>query len=284
MIEGIMKPFWYIQIRNDRDSVAQRLAYAVQEYGCEVRIERYIPFNDDLDLTNLPSDRPVVFQGAISCARSVQNRNLPLFPFAWFDFDQFTSHSYYGRWGKWLINQKYLMMPMGDLPRNKDFIYSVFNTDAVFIRPDSNDKIFTGQVVEKDSFDGWMNWAYAEGEIPDALAVIAPPVEIEAEWRLVVRNGRVVTGSRYKVFDQLDVEAGYPDEAAEVAEEACQKWTPHPVLVVDVGKTKNGYGIVECGSINCAGFYDCELAAIVAAMSEQAADDFEKRQSQEETG
>lgn len=242
-----MKPFWYIQIRNDRDAAAQRLAYAVQEQGHEVLLERYIPFNDEHDLTGLPSDRTVVFQGAISCARSVQNRNLPLHPFAWFDFDQLSAHSYYGRWGKWLINERYMMMPLGDLPRIKEFLYSTFGADAVFIRPDSNDKIFTGQVVEKDSFNGWMNWAYTEGEIPDALALIAPPVEIEAEWRLVVWNGRVVTGSRYKVYDHLDVEAGYPHEAAVVAMVASQKWMPHPIFVMDVGKTTKGYGIVECG-------------------------------------
>jgi len=150
-----MKPLWYVQVRNERDSAAQRMIYAVQEQGYEVKADQYIPFNDHHDLTFLPSDRPVILHGAISCARSVQNRRLPLKPFAWFDFDQLACHSYYGRWGKWLVNQKYGMFPLGDMPRLEELVYKVYEADnCIFIRPDSNDKIFTGEVVTREKFKG----------------------------------------------------------------------------------------------------------------------------------
>jgi hypothetical protein len=279
------KPLWYIQVHNDHDEAAQRLIKTVQDLGFEVATDRYIPFNDDHDLSKLPSHRPVVFQGAISVVKVFQQHRdrwqLNLSPFAWFDFDQFTCHSYYSRWGQWLINKNYILMPLGDLPRNRDRIYSMFDSDVVFIRPDSNDKLFTGQVVEKGDFDRWMNWAYTEGEVPDAVVVVAEARNLEAEWRLVMSGSlseykyEVIAGSRYRAGDKLDVERGYPEEAAVVAIEACKKWAPHELFVLDIGKTADGYGIVECGSINCAGLYDCDLVPVVKAMSEQAAADWE---------
>lgn len=267
-----MKAFWYVQVRNERDSAAQRMIYAALEQGYEVHSDRYIPFDDHHDLSALPTNRPVVFHGAIGCARSVQNRGLPFRPFAWFNFNHLSCHSYYGRWGRWLVNQRYGLYPLGDLPRLEDHIYDVYGADGhVFIRPNSNDKIFTGEVVSREKFKGWMNWAFTEGEIPDAIVVVSEPQTIRAEWRLIVKDGRVVTGSRYKLNGQLNVVAGFPDEAAAVTEEACRKWTPHPVFVMDVGVLADGvYKIVECGSINCAGYYDCDLGAIVRAMSEVA--------------
>jgi hypothetical protein len=73
----------------------------------------------------------------------------------------------------------------------------------------------------------------------------------------------------------LDVRPEFPDEAAALAEEACKIWTPHPILVVDVGLTHDGYKIVECGSVNCAGYYGCDLHKLVKAMSEIACREFD---------
>lgn len=275
-----MKTFWYVQVRNDRDSAAQRMIYAVQEQGYEVHSDRYIPFDDNHDVTALPTDRPVIFHGAIGMARSVQNRRLTdIRPFAWFDFDQLSCHSYYGRWGKWLVNQKYGMFPLGDFPRLEEHLYKVYGSfGEIFVRPDSNDKIFTGEVVTREKFKGWMNWAYTEGEIPDAIAVVAEPEVIKAEWRLIVYDGKVITGSLYKKHGHLQVEAGFPEGARAVTEEACRKWFPHPVFVMDIGLVSTGkedeFRIVECGSVNCAGYYDCDLGAIVRAMSEAAEREF----------
>jgi len=91
---------------------------------------------------------------------------------------------------------------------------------------------------------------------------------------LIVHEGKVITGSQYKRNGQLDVKAGYPEGAAEVTEEACRKWYPHPVFVMDIGLVGDQYRIVECGSVNCAGYYDCDMGTIIRAMSEAAEKEF----------
>lgn len=266
---------WFIQVKNERDTEAQRLAYAAEECGCEVVLRKMVPF-DDPELDFLPSDKPVLFHGAISCARSVQERKLNLFPFAWFDFDELTCHSYYSHWGKFIAQRNYGLYPLGELPRLKDWLYKVYGSfDEIFVRPDTNDKLFIGSLVEKKKFDEFMNWQYISTDpMAKELVVVAEPNVIKREWRLIVADGRVITGSQYMDLG-LDVRPEFPDEAAVLAEEACKVWMPHPVLVVDVGLTCDGYKIVECGSVNCAGYYGCDLHKMVRAMSYIARREFE---------
>lgn len=264
-----MDAVWYIQIKtNDREVATQSMIYAAQELGRQVFVEKYIPFDDEHDLTFLPTDRPVVFHGAIGCARSVQKRNLNLKPFAWFDFDKLCCHSYYAFWGKYLASSNYVFVPLGEIRRKADWLFEYVGADnKVFIRPDSNDKIFTGEVVAKERLEAFMNWAYTEGEIPTTLCVIGTPIEIFREWRFFIADGKVIAGSQYMDGRCLCVDPHYPEEAVDFAEEVANVWSPHPFYCLDVGSTEKGYKVIECGSANCAGLYAAEVRPIVEAMT-----------------
>jgi hypothetical protein len=39
-------------------------------------------------------------------------------------------------------------------------------------------------------------------------------------------------------------------------------------FVIDVCLTKNGWKIVECGSVSCAGFYDADMQKIIFALED----------------
>lgn len=268
---------WFVQIRNnDRDTSTQSLTYAAEELGHKVYCERYIPFSHENDLSFLPTNEPVIFHGSIGCARSVQERKLNLKPFAWFDFETLCCHSYYFHWSKYLAVANYAFMPLGELPRRTDWIYSSLGKDdMVFIRPDTNDKLFTGEVVHKEKMNRFMNWVYIENEIPTALCVVGTPTTFEAEWRLFIAEGKVIAGSQYKDSRFLCVDPYCPPESVAFAEKVCSTWVPHPFFCLDVGLTPDGYKVVECGSANCAGFYAADVKKIVFHMSEVAKKDYE---------
>lgn len=263
------KAMWVIQARsNDRDVTVQNLIYAVEELSREIIIYHHVPFDDDRELTFLPCDRPVIFHGAIGCVDCVQRRKLPAKPFAWFDFEKLSCHSYYAFWGEYLAAKHYGFYPLAEIERQWDWLFETFGReDHIFIRPDSNDKLFTGEVVSKDQLASFMNWAYIQNEMKTPLCVVATPTTFEAEWRLFVADGKVVAGSRYKEAKCLSVSPDYPQEAVLFAEKVAAMWSPHPFYVLDIGLTPFGYKVVECGSANCAGFYAADVRPIVEAMT-----------------
>lgn len=270
-------PVWYIQEYNQRDGTTQRLILTVKEMGYRLHVDKYIPFDDQHDLSFLPTTEPVVFHGAISCVRSVQDRKLNLRPFAWFDFNALRCQSYYAHWGPWLAQRIYGFYPLGVLRDKADWLFEVFGRPKreggesyIFLRPDANDKTFTGEIVSQTRFDSWINWTWVDDNLADLLVVVSQPERLGREWRLFVQDGKVITGSRYMDRGVLDLEPEYPDGAVQVAEAACKVWTPHPIFCMDMAETDDGYRILECGSINCAGYYAADLRVIVRAISDSA--------------
>lgn len=275
-----MNTVWLVQQTKDTDP-SNKLIYAAEELGLKVHVSRYRPFEEP-DLSFLPEDQPVVFHGAIGCVRSWSERKLPIKPFAWFDFDKLSCHNYYSHWGEFLAVPYYMLLPVGDLHRLTDHIFNVCGTKKhgsdeiqVFIRPDTNDKLFTGEVVAKGRFDSFMNWIYVEENISEQLCVVAPTVNFVSEWRLFIADGKVVAGSQYKDGYCLHCDPSWSEEATVFAEKVAAKWSPHPFYVLDVGLLTDGnYRVVECGSANCAGIYQADPKPIVEAMSRIAEREF----------
>jgi hypothetical protein len=252
----------------------QRLMYLAEEMGLTVHVEPYVPFGG-MSYDFLPDDGPVVFYGSVALLRDAMRRRLPHAPLCWFDAGALRCVSYYARWGRHLLQREYGMYPLGDLPRLRAFLYATYGEDdAVFLRPDENDKEFTGEVVAAGAFDRWWAVANMAAPPPSLLCVVARPVPIEAEWRLIIADGKVVTGSQYRRRGSLCIEAGFPDEAAALAEAAAAEWSPHPVYSLDVAATPDGPRIIELGSINCSGLYACDLRQVVAAIAAAAERDW----------
>lgn len=260
-----MKPLFYIQITRSpsyltfADSKSQ-LIYAAQELGCDVHVEQYKFFESaDMDFSDIPTDRPVIFCGGIQVALEFQKRNLNIKPFCWFDEPALRCQSYYGKWGKYLLQQVYGFYPLSEIRRMKDWIWEIYSLDGkVFIRPDSNDKVFTAEVVKYDLFNS--------DESKDLLCVVSRPEKIWAEYRFVISKGKVVTGSQYKDGCAVIEDDYYPQEAVVLAEQIANEWSPHPIYCLDVAETPNGFKVIECGSVNCAGLYKCDVHKVVKAM------------------
>jgi hypothetical protein len=265
-------PLWLIESRgNHPTQVPQRLMYAVQELGMEVVPARYVPFRQEFDPSFLPADRPVIFYGSVGTVRCYSRLSAPAVrPFAWFDHEAMSCRGYYARWGPFLLQEDYAFYPFAELLRLRDRLYERHGEDGrLFVRPDANDKSFTGEVVDRGRFDAWHGLHREGGVAPDLLCVAARPARILAEYRLVVCDRRVVAASLYKKEGEAAMEEGCPEEVRSFAEAVAgsAEWQPAPIYCLDAAVTPSGPRVVEVGEVNCSDLYRCDLRAVAAAMA-----------------
>ena len=81
-------------------------------------------------------------------------------------------------------------------------------------------------------------------------------------------NGAVADASRYVLHGELNVDPGdVPEEVVAFAEARAREHAPHPIFVMDVALTDEGYRIIECNCFNGTGFYGHNIERIVEAVS-----------------
>jgi hypothetical protein len=232
-----------------------RMGYAAQELGMDVQII-------NAKTKDLP--KPATFFGSLNFIKQLQTR--PDCPTLWCDWHKLSCQGYYPYWGKDLVQQRYAFYPFAEVVRLKDELYEMFGVNnRMFIRPDSNDKTFTGAVIEKDYYKVWEKNARTYNTKDDTLCVVSRPEVIKKEFRMIVANGKVITGSLYSEGGLL-TENGFPKAAADLIE--ASKWHPHPLYVADVALTDDGFKLMEIGPINGAGIYKCDVVPILKAVLE----------------
>jgi hypothetical protein len=271
-----MSPVWLIETGVWKDDNVNRMIALLRDLGLTVHAQQFAPLGC-AEFEIVDGDRPVIFYGSLNTGEYLRVRRLDLVPLLWFDEATFSCRSYYAHWGKYLLQEEYGFYPLAELSRLKENLYRIFGKeDVVFIRPNDNDKSFTGRLVPKDNFCQWSEETQVNRPDPATLVVVSAPVRIEAEWRFVIADRKVIAGSPYKWGGKLELSSEYPRNAALFAEEiAAASWQPRAIYCVDVAYTGAGrYRLVEIGGINSAGLYHCELLPVIQAMNEIGERDF----------
>ncbi|MBS0261907.1 MAG: ATP-grasp domain-containing protein [Planctomycetes bacterium] len=200
-------------------------------------------------------------------------------PGAFGTVDNFACSNYYCWFGKFLLNQDYVMLPFGELSRRRDFLFRTPGVDGrVFIRPDSPLKLFTGQVAARNSFDADLEFmGFYEFPI-NSLVVVSAPKCILAEWRFVAVSGKIVAGCQYKLNGKMELDPSYHPAAYNLASTiAASEYQPDPAWVLDICKTDDGkFHLLEIGGFSFSDLYACDKRAIVEAVSEAAAREWER--------
>jgi hypothetical protein len=101
------------------------------------------------------------------------------------------------------------------------------------------------------------------------MTLVSEPSKIEAEYRFVISEKKVLTGSQYNE-EGIGISV-FPEDASKLAEEIANscEFNPHSMYIMDICKLKNKeYRLMEIGSVNCAGLYACDLIKFVEKMSE----------------
>jgi len=252
------------------------LAKEIENQGMEAKIAKYHPMRSGGDWKSLYNrDDCVVFYGTINFANQIRNES------NWIVFGEPTNYlfsEYCHRFGSNLLNENYTMLPLGDLKRLWHRIERDFGVEGcVFIRPNSNEKPFRGQVVSDP--DVFLQHATRYGYGMSELIVVSDyNMTITNEWRIVMRGTVPVTGSRYGHVIDPNVPQNVLDYASEVATEIV--WRPDRVWVMDIALNCWDYGnlcVVEINPVSVSGLYACDKSAFVKAVSEEAVNEWNWR-------
>ncbi len=133
-----------------------------------------------------------------------------------------------------------------------------------FIKPPDDLKAFTGFVASASSLVGLRSKLDTSPTFPEKI-LVSRPLEVDAEWRLFVVDGQIISGSMYRPWG----DAALPDELLVFAKDLISHWTPAPVFVLDIGRVEDQWKVIECNCFNWARFYLSRVEMIVDAVSQR---------------
>jgi hypothetical protein len=215
-----------------------------------------------------PGD-PVIGYGTFPFARQIQLHS-GWVPGAWCNPDQLDCAVYYPLLNQFLLNHNHTILPAADANDQVDALFARFSIDGrLFVRPTDCGKSFVGRCVDRDSF------AAALGTIRhDATArvVVAAPVSIGREWRLLVCRDTMVAATQYADRGARNVQTGCPPEVRSFVVDVLTAvgWRPDPVFFLDVGEAAGRLAVVEVSGFSCSWMYGCDVRAVVEAVSSAA--------------
>jgi hypothetical protein len=246
------------------------LLKSIQKAKQEALVRKVLPFGAGM-LDPPDIEGHVVFHGSLQGAQWVKDHTLWR-PGAIENTPQLECRFYYPRLGPRLLNREHLFLPFGCLEDRKDDLFRwLGEAGCIFLRPDSNRKQFTGQIVRRETWEKDLDLASFYGVDPEMLVVVARPLVVRAEWRFFVCRGRVVTGSCYRRGEKR-VRKRADEKMMDVARDMLafalsRGYDPDPVWVLDICEDGAGeYRILEVGGFSSAGLYACNTNLLVQAI------------------
>ena len=143
------------------------------------------------------------------------------------------------------------------------------NEEMKFIRPCKDSKSFTGKLFTEKQWKELSEFYEIEKtEIfnEDTLIQIASPKEIQKEIRFWVVDGKVITGSQYRLGNVLLPDSNFDKESQEFVEEMIEIFQPATAFVMDVCLYNHKWKIVEINCINASGFYKSDVQKLLIAL------------------
>lgn len=145
----------------------------------------------------------------------------------------------------------------------------------VFVRPSEDLKQFSGQTISAIDAHDWfksMMECQTSGSYkldPDTMVVVSEPKNIAAEWRYFIVGGEVVSGSIYRLRNQL--RSIYETDTAVLSEARgfANKWLPDQCCVMDLALlSDDSVKVIEFNCINASGFYANDVPIVFDALWE----------------
>jgi len=229
----------------------------------------------DYSSRRLPEDLPawegecVVAYGSVQMVRAVAKARAGSWQPGSFCRPERLSYSAWSPWlGDLMLNDDFVILPYGEFKRRGVDAWG----GAAFVRPDAVTKSFTGLVIKKDDFAHELNSLERLSHVqPEEMVVVARPKSILGEFRFVIADGDVVTGSAYSWERKLDVRSDVHPGCEELAAEvAGRPWQADRVYTCDVALSDEGPRLLELNAFSCSGLYACDTSLVAKAVSEAA--------------
>ncbi|CUH53259.1 ATP-grasp domain-containing protein [Shimia marina] len=253
---------WIIQDFEDTRKLGQILA----ELGRDVSWHKVVPFVGELTPEPvIRNPKSVLLFGAYSLWKYADSHDL--FPGVF----RIAPFLYEDVWRPYLLNgSEALVMPLSDC------VERLAPSECMwFLRPVEDSKEVPGRVLPAAEIVALAQrvtqLSLEELPIgslrPDTEIMLSAPQAIEAEWRLWIVAGQVVSYSRYKQAGKVAYVQDIPLDALAFAQKMVALNPDYSAAyVMDICQTADGFCIIETNCINAAGFYAADIKAIVAAL------------------
>jgi hypothetical protein len=180
--------------------------------------------------------------------------------------DQFTFENWSQGFGlDNLLNSGSIIQKVSDpLPPSLDTMF--------FARPCEDNKAFSGRVFMQEQFLDWQEKVLKINDTrsklhANTMITLAPFKRIFSEARVFVVDGKVITGSYYKIGDGVEYkEVKHGDPVLEYTQGAIKDYQPARAFVIDIALTEDGYSIIEINNINSVGLYHADADKFVQAI------------------
>lgn len=270
--------FWVVQGNLKKDEGLNALMAVLKNEGYQHALVKTIPFSNiivdvDVDINQfdesdvprlqINNDRQMVTMGSYSLALTAKEKG-------WvpgsFINENFEFSKWVAGWGKDnLLNGEAIE---GSI---KSIIPQIVSgRQRVFARPSEDTKSFSGQLFEADNLIYWLGKVAASedrfGLNGDTSIIVSPERSIKAEYRLFVVDGKIVSGSLYKVGQLVTTSGTIDPIAIDYANKMLDIWQPDRAFVLDIAITDEGPKVIEVNNINSSGFYKSDISKIVAAI------------------
>ncbi len=164
-----------------------------------------------------------------------------------------------------LLNYDSRIIRFGD----KDF----FNEKLFFVRPTEDTKVFVGKVYDMEQWENFREYSLTNGHSTvlneNTEIQISTVKKIQQEIRFWIVKGEIVTASQYRLGGRLLFNDVIDSSGYDYCREMIKLFQLNDAFVMDICLTNDEYKIVECGCINCAGFYKADMQKLLFAIEEK---------------
>ena len=218
----------------------------------------------------------VIFCGSIEMTQLVRKELENCYPVAYCTPENYLCSKYYTHFGSLLFNDKYAMLTLNELHRQKFYYYRMFGKEALFfIRPDSGQKPFQAQLLDLQDID---RFCQNHKDVGHNLVLVSTPKTITGEYRFVCsKEKQVIAHSTYRFQSERTLIPAVPPGSLKKCKEVLEVgYYPDNVFVVDIGEDNDGnFWLMELDSFSSAGLYACDKDLIVKEVEKIAVRDFE---------
>lgn len=173
--------------------------------------------------------------------------------------DNYTCSNYYSYYKELLLNYDYIILPWAELEYKKEIIFKCFDTDELFIRPNSGRKIFTGTSLTKKWWDKELK---VIANLPSSnikstdLVLISSYKNIGDEYRVLLHNDKVIDFTCYtENLENLKIQ--------NILDAFVIPYWPDKYWTMDLCVYNNWPRIIEINSFNSAGLYNMDYDKII---------------------
>ena len=167
----------------------------------------------------------------------------------YYDYGKF-DQAYYGTLDLPLLNNK------SDYISLNDNLKTSFSVDK-FVKPSRDLKAFDAGILKaNETVETYLKSKSKQRFYLDEKLVVADVITMCDEYRFFVIDGKVSSGSAYRVNGVVGVSLIVPYDVQEKADEYAKLYQPADVFTMDLARLKDGsIKIIEYNCFNCSGVY-----------------------------